>query len=113
MPLATSSDLTALNTLGLHAHADYLYRMSAPDDLLALLADPTLRHLPRYVLGGGSNLVLPARVPGVVLKVEVPGRAIIAQDAEATYVAPVAAKTGMSLCNGPWRKAWPGWRTCP
>ncbi len=86
MPLATSSDLTALNTLGLHAHADYLYRMSAPDDLLALLADPTLRHLPRYVLGGGSNLVLPARVPGVVLKVEVPGRAIIAQDAEATYV---------------------------
>ncbi|KPC49428.1 UDP-N-acetylmuramate dehydrogenase [Amantichitinum ursilacus] len=86
MPLAPSADLTALNTLGLHAQADFLYRLRGPDDLLALQADPALSALPRYVLGGGSNLVLPARVPGVVLKVEVPGREIIAEDADAIYV---------------------------
>ena len=86
MPLAYSADLTALNTLGLAAQARHLLTLNGPHDLAALNADPALRDLPRYVLGGGSNLVLPAEVGGVVIHVNLRGCAVVREDELAFYV---------------------------
>jgi UDP-N-acetylmuramate dehydrogenase len=52
----------------------------------ALLAHPELGHEPRFVLGGGSNIVLTGDVKAVVLKVEIAGRRVVGEDDKAIIV---------------------------
>jgi len=65
-------DLTRLNTLGLASRADAFVALRDPAQLPALSAlaqaAPSL-----LVLGGGSNVVLPERVPGLVARVAFEG----------------------------------------
>lgn len=65
-------DLTRLNTLGLTSRADAFVALRDPAQLPALSAlaqaAPSL-----LVLGGGSNVVLPERVPGLVAQVAFQG----------------------------------------
>ncbi len=69
--------LQPLNTFGIAARAATLVRVRGDDDVRTVLADPGLAAQPRFVLGGGSNIVLTGDVKPVVLKVEVPGRRVV------------------------------------
>ncbi|MCB1981048.1 MAG: UDP-N-acetylenolpyruvoylglucosamine reductase, partial [Rhodoferax sp.] len=69
--------MRALNSFGLPAVARRLVRIRADADVRAVLDDPELGRLPKFVLGGGSNLVLGRDPAGVVLKVEVSGRRLL------------------------------------
>ena len=73
MILEQNVPLQRYNTFGIAARAEALVRVRCEDDLRAVLQDARLSHLPRTVLGGGSNVVLTGDVKGLVLKVEVPG----------------------------------------
>jgi len=66
--------LQPFNTFHIVAKAHRLVRITSEADVQALLADPDLAHEPKFVLGGGSNIVLTGDVKPVVLKVEVLGR---------------------------------------
>mgnify|MGYP002784529981 FL=1 len=78
--------LRPYNSFGLPALAERLLRIRGEDDLRALRADPKLAALPKFVLGGGSNLVLTHDLRGLVLKVEVMGRRIVSRDEAAVVV---------------------------
>jgi UDP-N-acetylmuramate dehydrogenase len=65
--------LQALNTFGIVARAQAMVRIRSVADVHAVLADPALAVQPKFVLGGGSNIVLTGDVKPLVLKVEVPG----------------------------------------
>lgn len=65
--------LRAYNTFGFEASARFFVEIHSPDDLRAVLQAPTLRSLPRLLLGGGSNVLLRGDFEGVVLKISVPG----------------------------------------
>ena len=52
--------------------AQTLVRIASEADVLALLANPEYAVQPKFVLGGGSNVVLTGDVKPVVLKVEIP-----------------------------------------
>jgi UDP-N-acetylmuramate dehydrogenase len=69
--------LQPLNTFHIVAKAHQLVRIASEADLLAVLADAALAPLPKFVLGGGSNLVLTGDVKPLVLKVEIPGKRLI------------------------------------
>ena len=89
--LHAAADLSRLNTLALPATAAQLLTVTEPAQLQALhralATDPVLAALPRFVLGGGSNLVLTGDFPGLVLKMAIPGRELVGEDADAWYVA--------------------------
>jgi UDP-N-acetylmuramate dehydrogenase len=51
-----------------------------------LLADPDHRAMPKFVLGGGSNIVLTGDVKPLVLKVEVMGRRVVEETARAVVL---------------------------
>ncbi|MDK2126287.1 UDP-N-acetylmuramate dehydrogenase [Parachitinimonas caeni] len=87
LPLHANFDLLGHNTLGIAAKAQWLAQIRHPDDLVALANQPELADLPRRVLGGGSNLVLAGDLPGLTLKVEIPGRRILGDDEHYVYVA--------------------------
>lgn len=74
MPLSilNQQDLTPFNTLGLSANASHLVRYQAHDNL-AQLAELAQSHRHVFVLGGGSNVVLPPQFSGLVIKVESSG----------------------------------------
>ena len=78
--------LVTHNSFGIVAKARALVRVRGEEDVRALLDDSSLREQPKFVLGGGSNIVLTGDVKPLVLKVEVMGKRVVADDAKATIV---------------------------
>ena len=78
--------LQALNTFRIVAKALSLVRIHSEQDLLQVLADPEWAHAPKFVLGGGSNLVLTGDVKPLVLKMEVAGRRVVGETERHTIV---------------------------
>jgi len=73
--------LEACNTFHIVARAHSLVRVRSPVDLQALLANPDWAETPKFVLGGGSNIVLTGDVKPMVLKVEIMGRRLVRETA--------------------------------
>ena len=69
--------LQPFNTFHIVAKAHALVRITSEADVLAVLADQSLAVLPKFVLGGGSNIVLTGDVKPLVLKVEIPGKRLL------------------------------------
>ncbi len=74
------------NTFGLPAVADTLVRIASDADVRRVLDHAELGPAPKFVLGGGSNVVLTRDIHAVVLKVEVPGLRLLREDADAWIV---------------------------
>ncbi len=78
--------LQAHNTFGIVARARTLVRVASAADVQAVLADRALAPEPKFVLGGGSNIVLTGDVRPVVLKVEIMGRRLVDETPKAWIV---------------------------
>jgi UDP-N-acetylmuramate dehydrogenase len=78
--------LRPYNSFGLPALAERLVRVTSEDDVRAVLADPALAAAPRFVLGGGSNIVLTHDLAALVLKVEIMGRRVVSRSDSSVIV---------------------------
>ncbi|MCX7276316.1 MAG: UDP-N-acetylmuramate dehydrogenase [Burkholderiales bacterium] len=78
--------LRSYNSFGIVARAHTLVRVASEADLQALRADAALAAQPKFVLGGGSNIVLTGDVKPLVLKVEVRGKRLVAETDKAWVV---------------------------
>jgi len=78
--------LQAFNTFHIVAKAHTLVHIKEAADIAAVLADPVLGPSPKFVLGGGSNIVLTGDVKPVVLKIEVPGMRVAGETPKAVVV---------------------------
>jgi UDP-N-acetylmuramate dehydrogenase len=74
------------NSFGIVAKARELVRVRGETDIEQVLADPQLASRPKFVLGGGSNIVLTGDVRPLVLKVEIMGRRVVDDGPKATIV---------------------------
>ena len=82
----TNVPLQPYNTFGIVAKAHTLVRVRSVADAQAVAADAALAAQPKFVLGGGSNLVLTGDVKPLVLKVEVMGVRLVEETAKAWVV---------------------------
>jgi UDP-N-acetylmuramate dehydrogenase len=78
--------LQPFNTFHIVAKAHALVRIRGEADVQALLANPKWAASPKFVLGGGSNIVLTGDVKALVLKVEVMGRRLVRETPKAFIV---------------------------
>jgi UDP-N-acetylmuramate dehydrogenase len=78
--------LQPFNTFGLAARARSYLRVTHPEQLARVAADPALRTLPRLVLGGGSNLLLTRDVEALVLHMGLAGKEVVGATDSATLV---------------------------
>jgi UDP-N-acetylmuramate dehydrogenase len=78
-PLAVEhgANLKPFNTFGLPCVAQTLVRITSDADVRRVVDDPVLGRGPKFILGGGSNLVLTHDLSACVLKVEVRGRRLL------------------------------------
>ena len=79
-------NLRPYNTFGLPATATRLVRVTGDADVRRILGDADLGRAPKFVLGGGSNVVLTRDLSAVVLKVEVMGKRQVAERDDAVIV---------------------------
>ncbi|MBE0489509.1 MAG: UDP-N-acetylmuramate dehydrogenase [Halomonas sp.] len=63
-----AADLTSANTLGLPCTAAHFAAPASLAELQAALVEARARDWPLTLLGGGSNLILPERLPGLVIR---------------------------------------------
>lgn len=100
--------LREANTLALPSRARWLAHVHDPQALPQLLALPQLRELPRRVLGGGSNLVLPAELEAVVLKPTFSGLRIANTDTQGVEVIADAGLNWHALVQWSVQQGWHG-----
>jgi len=86
MQVETGVSLKPYNTFGLPAVARTLVRIAGDADVRRVVDHPELGRAPKFILGGGSNIVLTKDMPQVVLKVEVRGMRLVEERADAWIV---------------------------
>ncbi len=83
MHIESGVSLKAYNSFGLPAVAHTMVRIAGDADVRRVVDHPTLGVAPKFILGGGSNIILTRDMPQVVLKVEVMGRRLVEERADA------------------------------
>ena len=73
LPMERGASLRSFNSFGLPSNAQTLVRIRSTADVRRVVDHPELGRAPKFVLGGGSNLVLTRDVPACVLKMEIEG----------------------------------------
>jgi len=102
--LRQAVDLQPSNTLALPGKAALYSRIETP----AQLADPLAAKTPRFILGGGSNLVLTGDFDGLVLHMAIPGKRLVKEDAEARYIEAGAGENWHDFVQWTLAQGWPG-----
>jgi UDP-N-acetylmuramate dehydrogenase len=100
--------LTAYNTLGLPAQAEFLVTVDSIAQLAATARDPDHVGRRRFVLGGGSNLVLTGDFPGLVLRMNLKGKGLVGEDGEHHYIAVAAGENWSDFVRWTLKQGWPG-----
>ena len=103
MTLQTQVDLSPFNTLALPGRAALYRRITAP----AQLAAPDLGAGRRFILGGGSNLVLTGDFDGLVLHMAIPGKRLWGEDGEAFYIEAGAGENWHDFVQWTLDQGWP------
>ncbi len=86
MQLEHGVSLKPYNTFGLPAVADTLVRIRSDADVRRVVDHPVHGRAPKFILGGGSNIILTRDMPQLVLKIEVPGRRVVGERDDAVIV---------------------------
>jgi UDP-N-acetylmuramate dehydrogenase len=100
--------LQPYNSFGIVAKALSLVRIGSEADLAAVLADPALQAVPKFILGGGSNIVLTGDVKPLVLKVEIMGKRLVSETAKAFIVEAGAGENWHELVAWTLANGFPG-----
>ena len=100
--------LQAYNTFRIVAKAHQLVRIRTQDDVLSLLADPQWAGFPKFMLGGGSNIVLTGDVKPLVLKVEIKGMRLLSETAKHYVVEAGAGENWHDLVAWTLDNGYPG-----
>ena len=77
LPIEHDVSLQAFNTFGLPARARHYLRVTSADQLEQLGADARVQGVPRFVLGGGSNVLLTRDVEALVLHMAIAGKEVL------------------------------------
>ncbi len=108
MHIETDIDLTAHNTFALPSVAKRLVRIRSEADACRVSRDSDLAGLPRAILGGGSNVILPGTLSDLVLKVEIAGKRLLAERPDAWMVEVGAGEAWHDVVAWTIAMGWPG-----
>jgi len=97
-------DLTGRNTLALPGRAARYLDITAASQLAA----PECAGARRFILGGGSNLVLTGDFDGLVLHMAIAGKRLVKEDAEAFYIEAGAGENWHDFVQWTLQQGWPG-----
>ena len=107
-PIEHGVNLRTFNSFGLPATAHTLVRIDSDAALRRVIDHPELGRSPKFVLGGGSNIVFTRDPEAVVLKVEVRGLRLVETRPEAWIVEAGAGENWHDTVAWTLAQGWPG-----
>ncbi|PLK50547.1 UDP-N-acetylmuramate dehydrogenase [Uliginosibacterium sp. TH139] len=110
MPFPFQPDfaLDALNTFGLPCVARRYGEILSASQLANLVRSGELNGDRVLVLGGGSNMLLPEKFEGTVLRMAIPGRELIGSDDDHHFVRAGAGENWHEFVRWTLEMGWPG-----
>jgi UDP-N-acetylmuramate dehydrogenase len=108
MQIETGVSLRPYNTFALPSLARSMVRVTSEADVRAVVDHPEMGRAPKFILGGGSNIVLTRDVQAVVLKVEVAGRRLLEAREDAFIVEAGAGENWHDFVAWTLAQGWPG-----
>ena len=108
MQIESGVSLKPYNTFGLPAVARRLVRVASDADVRRVVDHPELGLAPKFVLGGGSNIILTRDMPQVVVKVEVRGVRLVEERTDAWIVEAGAGENWHEFVAHTLAQGWPG-----
>lgn len=108
MQIESGVSLKPFNSFNLPAVARTLVRVTSDADVRAVAAHPQLRRAAKFVLGGGSNIILTRDMPQLVLKVEVRGMRLVETRADAWIVEAGGGENWHDFVAFTVAQGWPG-----
>ncbi len=100
--------LEPCNSFRIVAKAHRLVRIASQADIENLVADPEWAGQAKFVLGGGSNIVLTGDIKPLVLKVEIMGRRLVEETAKSFILEAGAGENWHGLVNWTLQQGYPG-----
>lgn len=80
MNIQKNYPLKNLNTFGIDVKAQLFADIKSEEQLYLLLTDKNFKEIPKFILGGGSNILFTQDFPGIVIKNSIPGIEIIKEN---------------------------------
>ena len=108
MQIESGVSLKPYNTFSLPAVARTLVRVTSDADVRRVVDHSELGVAPKFVLGGGSNIILTRDMPQIVLKVEVRGVRLVEERTDAWIVEAGAGEPWHELVAHTLAQGWPG-----
>ena len=108
LPIEHGVNLRTFNSFGLPATAHTLVRIDSDATLRRVIDHPDLGRAPKFILGGGSNIVFTRDPEAVVLKVEVRGLRLVEARANAWIVEAGAGESWHDTVAWTLAQGWPG-----
>jgi len=90
-------NLQKFNTLAVPSLAQYFVSVKTDDELREALAFARTENLPLLLLGGGSNIVLRADFPGLVVQIKSQGREVVDENEEFVWLKVAAGENWHQL----------------
>lgn len=90
-------NLQKFNTLAVPALAQYFVSVKTDDELREALAFARTENLPLLLLGGGSNIVLRADFPGLVVQIKFQGKEVVNENDEFVWLKVAAGENWHQL----------------
>ena len=100
--------LQSCNTFHIVARAHSLVRVASEADVQTVVASSEWGPSPKFVLGGGSNIVLTGDVKPLVLKVEIKGKRLVQETAKAFVVEAGAGENWHDFVTWTLQQGYPG-----
>ena len=104
----TDVALQSFTTFGIAANARFYLRIAQMEQLQLLNQLPELAGLPRFILGGGSNVILTGDYPGVVVHMALSGRECVSEDTEFRYIKAAAGEVWHEFVLWTLAQGWGG-----
>jgi UDP-N-acetylmuramate dehydrogenase len=104
----TNINLRGYTAFGLGALARRLVRIESAADVRRVVDDSSLGRAPKFILGGGSNIVVTRDIDALVLKVEVRGRRLVEARDDAFVVEAGAGENWHDFVQWTLEQGWPG-----
>jgi UDP-N-acetylmuramate dehydrogenase len=101
-------NLRTLNSFGLPALAQHLVRVTSDADVRRVVDHPDWGRAPKFVLGGGSNVIFTRDLAPLVVKVEVMGRRLVEERPDAWIVEAGAGEVWHDFVAWTLDQGWPG-----
>ncbi|PKO89484.1 MAG: UDP-N-acetylenolpyruvoylglucosamine reductase [Betaproteobacteria bacterium HGW-Betaproteobacteria-10] len=104
MTLHRKIELAPFNTLALPGTAAYYQKITTA----AQLTTSQCSGSKRFILGGGSNLVLNGDFDSLILHMAIPGKCLLREDSDAWYIEAGAGENWHDFVQWTLQQGWPG-----